>query len=57
MSWTKEFNIREEKRPGSATKIVFECKLRPIPSDTPINKIGPNDKVRIGKSHVIRMIN
>ena len=57
MNWfEKSIDIREEQKPGSEARIVFECKLQPIPSDTPINKIGTDDKVRITTSEVVRMI-
>ena len=52
MSWfKKEFDIRDE-----GTKIVFECKLQPIPSNTGVDKIGPDDKVRLTTSEVVRRI-
>lgn len=52
MSLRKEIDIRDE-----GLKIVFECKLQPIHSSTPINRIGPEDKVRITTTDVVRMIN
>jgi hypothetical protein len=51
MSWKKEFDIRDE-----GTKIVFECKLQAIPSNTPVKNIGPGDKVRITTTDVYRII-
>jgi len=52
MSLRKEIDIRDE-----GLKIVFECKLQPIHSNTPIDRIGPEDKVRITTTDVVRMIN